>query len=102
MKRICAAIVFALIATPAFALTGGDVIDKMTDKERAGYLIGAVEMAMYNASTAGNGKRAECISTWYFSQDGKAQKAVVAAFAQYKDRPAVALLNALINRQCGQ
>lgn len=102
MKRIFAGTLLALlIAIPAFAVTAGDVLDKMTDKERGGYLSGAVEMAIVLASNQGNAKKAECITTWYYSTEG-AQKTVIAAFDRYKDKPAASVLAALINRQCGQ
>jgi len=100
MKRITATLIMALIATPVYAMTAGDVLDKMTEKERAGYLAGAVEMAMYLAATAGQAQKSECISGWYFGRDARGQAQIVAAFTRYKDKPAVALMNALISKAC--
>ena len=105
MKKRCFIIIACLIiviAHPAFAVTAGDVLDKMTDNERGGYLNGAVEMAMYNAVTQGNGKKSECILNWYYKSNGKGARDVVATFDKYKDKSAVMLIQALIDRECGK
>jgi hypothetical protein len=103
MKRILiAATTLLMIALPAFAVTAGDVLDRMTDKERGGYLSGAVEMAMYQAGLQGNAKKSECILNWYYKSDGKGSRDVIATFDKYKDKSAVMLIQALIDRECGK
>ena len=100
MKRLAfAALAVLILATPAFALTAGDVIDKMTAKERAGYIAGTIEMAMVMTP-----ERAQCIGDWYFASgtpnEGKAQQAIVAALSKYKDKPAASIINALLKKNC--
>lgn len=84
-----------LISMPLFAVTGGDVLDKMGEKEQASYIAGAIDMAAQNDAAA----RA-CIVVWYYAKDGSAQKLIVQAFRQYADRQAVSILKALIRKQC--
>src|SRR5262245_43692917 len=101
MKRLLAGTLVALfIAAPAFAITGTDILDKMTPAERNGYLSGAMEMAITLASNDGNASRATCISEWYFKGDGSAQKTVIAALDKYRDKPAGSVIAAVINRAC--
>ncbi len=89
-----------LVAGPAFAVTAGDVVDRMKEDERAAYLEGAIEMAMYAAATdEKNNAKAACIEKWYFSGDAAA-RTIVATFSRYKDQPAIGLLRVLINRAC--
>jgi hypothetical protein len=91
-----------MIAHPAFAITAGDVLDRMTEKERGGYLNGLIEMAMYLSGTSGDGKHATCILNWYYNKtSNKALDDTVAAFRKYQDQPAAAIMKALIVRQCG-
>lgn len=103
MKRILAGTLFAiLIAAPAFAVTAADVLDKMSADERQGYISGALEMAMTAASNQGNGKKAECILNWYYKGDGSAAKTLIAALDRYRDKPASAVIGALLDKQCGK
>jgi hypothetical protein len=100
-RRITAgAMAILLAAVPAFAITGGDVIDRMNKDERAAYLEGAIEMAMWTASAdEKNNAKAECIEKWYFRNDAT-MRTIFATFEKYKDQPAIGLLRALINRAC--
>lgn len=101
MTRLALATLVALsIAAPAFAMTGADILDKMTEKERSGYLAGAVEMAIVAASNDNKAGKATCISEWYFKGDGP--KTVIAALDKYRDKPAASVIAALINRTCGK
>ena len=104
MKKRCIIIVGVIlaIASPAFAITAGDVLDRMTDKERNGYFDGAIEMAMYTTGIQGNGKKSECILNWYYKSAGKGARDIVATFDKYKDKQAVMLIQALIDRECGK
>lgn len=98
MKRFLAA--FLLIASPAFALSGGDIIGKLSPKEQAAFVTGAVEMAML-----ADPDRAECILNWYFAKDAQGNaprgpQEVIASFERYADKPATGIIRALINRAC--
>jgi hypothetical protein len=90
-------------ASPAFALTAGDVLDHMTDRERANYISGAVDMAMFAAAVdQKNGQKSECILNWYYGKDAKGPQEVLATFTRYRDKSAPGLISVLINRACGQ
>jgi len=96
MKRILsAALVALLIASPAFAITAGDVLDRMTEKERGGYLSGAIEMAM-----VAKPEKSECILNWFYGSGAPGPKTVIATLERYRDKPAAAVINALINKNC--
>lgn len=98
-------IVFCLIlltAAPAFAITAGDVLDRMSLKEQAAYLGGTVEMAMYLSGSQSNGEHASCILNWFYSKEGTAQDEVLATFGKYRDKPAAGLIKVLIVRHCGE
>lgn len=89
-------------AAPAFALTAGEVIDRMTPDQRAAYFVGAIEMATYLAQTQEkNPAKAKCIADWYIHDPAKkGTEEVVAVFRANKQRDAIALLNIVIARHC--
>ena len=101
--RIAAfAIVITMTASPAWAVTAGDVLDRMTERERFGYITGAIDMAMFLAAVREqNDAKSECIVHWYYSQNAPGPKQVIDIFRQFRDKPAVALINVLIDRRCG-
>ncbi len=90
-----------LVAVPAWAITAGDVLDKMTEKERDGYITGAVDTAMYLASVQEkNNAKSECILNWFYAEKAPGPRQVISTFRQYRDKPAVALIKVLIDRAC--
>lgn len=95
--------VVLMSAVPLWAITAGDVLDRMTEKERLGYIGGAVDMAIYSASTKEkNNPKAECIHAWFFEKDAKGPSEVIQTFSRYRDRQAVGLITVLIERACGK
>jgi hypothetical protein len=100
--RFSCALAFALcVATPAFAITAGDVLDKMSADERSGYFGGAIEMAMHIAATEQkNGAKADCIFEWFYLSDGKAARELMNVFRANKARPASGLIAIVIARHC--
>lgn len=94
-------IALLLTATPAFAVTAGDVLDKMSRDQRFGYITGALDMAMYKAATLEkDNAKAECILNWYYGKDAPGPKQVIVMFEGNRERNAIALLQVLINRAC--
>lgn len=92
-----------LIGAESAVVTAADVLDKMTEKERFGYITGVVDLAAYRAaSSEANSKKAECIHTWFYGKDAKGLSEIVATFARYRERPAVGLIDVLIGRACGK
>jgi hypothetical protein len=83
------------LALPALAITGADVLDKMKPDEQAAHIAGAVDMAAQQDEA-----RRACIVGWYYAKDHDAQKLVVQALEEYRDKQAVSILKALIKKQC--
>jgi len=83
------------LALPLFAVTGGDVMDKMTEKEQSAYISGAVDMMITQDEA-----RAACVQSWYYAKDGAAQKLIAQALTQYRDKQATVILKALVKKQC--
>jgi len=96
----CATILlFAVKAsTPATALTGADVLDKMSNAEQTACFFGSAEMAAFMAHVAGNTERSRCITAW-FQEKGVLQ--IVQTMTAMKDRQAQPIIYTLINRACG-
>ena len=86
------------MSSPAFALTAGEVIDRMDAGQRNGFITGAVDMYAQLTERAGEAEKAQCAMEWYRSPDSVAQ--VRQVFSHYKDKDASAVLEALINRHC--
>lgn len=102
-RRLIAAFTAAFLfaAVPAWAITAGDVLDRMTEQERFQFVNGSVEMAMYLASAQEkNDAKAECILNWFYGKNASGPKQVIDTFRRYRDKPAVALINVLINQTC--
>ena len=89
----------ATVSGPASALTAGDVLDKMSNKEQTAYMFGSMEMAAFLAHAGGNAERAKCIVKW-FGDKGVAQ--IVEAMSAYKDHEAQPIIYTLIGRACGK
>lgn len=90
-----------LVAVPAWAITAADVLDRMSDDQRFGYITGAVDTAMYLAAVQEkNNAKSECILNWYYGKNATGPKQVIDTFRQYRDKPAIALIKVLIDRAC--
>jgi hypothetical protein len=100
---ISTATVIASLALPhsAFAITAKDVLEKMTDKERFGYVTGLVDMLSYQSVLAGNRARAECVSKTFYENTEATWKLVVATFEKYSDKSPEGLIVVVMNRACG-
>jgi hypothetical protein len=106
------AIALLLAGAPVYAITAGDVLDKMTEKERAGYISGAVEMAMFQAATdQHNENKSRCVLEWFYGtraadgvplKDPVGPSQIIAAFNRFRDQPAIGVIALLINRACGK
>jgi len=90
-----------LVAVPAWAITAGEVLDKMSEDERFGYITGSVDTAMYLAAVQEkNNAKSECILNWYYGKNAAGPKQVIDMFRRYRDKPAIALIKVLIDRAC--
>ena len=86
--------------SPVTALTGEDVLDKMSSEERTAYLTGNIGMASFLTFAEGKNERSECITDWYYKDGGVQQ--LVTALGRFKDRQAQPIIYALIERACGK
>lgn len=92
---------FAFAAHPAAAITARDVMEKMEQKQRFGYLTGLVDMMSYQVLLAGDRARAECISKAYYGKQSDMDARILETFSKYPDRAPEALIVVLMKRECG-
>ena len=92
--------IFTMCALPAIALTGSEVLDNMGADERFAYLAGNVDMAAQLSYHEGKRERSQCIFDWYYEQRGAVQ--VEQALERFRDRQVQPVIQALINRACGE
>lgn len=92
--------VFVLAVHPAAAITARDVMEKMEQKERYGYLTGLVDMMSYQTLLAGDKTRAECISKAFYSRNDMTTR-ILETFSKYPDRAPEGLIVVLMKRECG-
>jgi hypothetical protein len=101
---ISAALLLVTVLLPsgdARAITAKDVLEKMTDKERFGYVTGLVDMLSYQSILAGNRTRAECISNAFYGKTEETWQSVMATFGKFSDKAPEGLVVVLMNRACG-
>jgi hypothetical protein len=89
------------LPSAALAITAKDVMEKMTDKERFGYVTGLVDMLSYQFVLAGNRTRAECISKAFYGDTEATWKLLVSTFEKFSDKAPEGLVVVLMNRACG-
>lgn len=77
-------------------------MQKMTEKERFGYVTGLVDMLSYQHVLAGNQERAKCISDAFYKKSDDAWRLVGETFGKYPDKAAEGLIVVLMNRACGK
>ena len=88
------------ITGDAGAITAGDVMEKMTDKERFGYLTGLVDMLSYQHVLAGDRPRAQCVTAKFYDETDM-QARIIATFARYPDKSPEGIVVLLMNKACG-
>jgi hypothetical protein len=86
----------------AAAVTVDDVMKKMSEKERLGYLQGMIDMLAYQIAAAGNREKGNCIIDAFFdekkSTDSWSQLKTV--FQKYPDKRPEILLSVLAGQIC--
>lgn len=95
-----ALVVATVLPNAAFAITAKDVLEKMADKERFGYLTGLVDMLSYQSLLGGDRKRAECISDAFYKEDAMAKR-IFEAFSRFPDKSPEGLVILLFKQSCG-
>lgn len=94
-----ATLLLILGTSSASALTGEDVIDRMSSDQRSSYLFGAMEMAAFLAAVEGDEERSQCIPDWFHDQDGL--KEIILTLEEFKERSAMPIIHTLFRRACG-
>ena len=90
-----------LVEKEASALTGEDVMDRMNESERFGYIQGMIDMAAYQARLDGNEDLAQCIAAW-FNDSPDGPQTVWANLDAYREHAAEAVVTLLIERECAE
>lgn len=91
---------FIISAGPAAALTGEDLMTKMTAQERFTYVAASIEMAAYMTQLQGNGAKASCVMDWFFGEESRMPE-VERLLTHFEDRTVQPVILVLINRTCG-
>lgn len=97
LRAALAALAVLLTPVCAAAMSAAD-LGTIPANERATYIGGAIEMAIYSSSE----ERGKCIDDWYFGEGGTGPEDLAIVFHNYPDKPAAGLLKVLIDRKCGQ
>ena len=89
-----------MLSNAAPAITAKDVLEKMTDKERFGYVTGLVDMLSYQSLLGGDRKRAECISDAFYKEDTVTKK-IFEAFSRFPGKSPEGIVILLFRQSCG-
>ncbi|MBM1567729.1 hypothetical protein [Sulfitobacter mediterraneus] len=88
----------------AQALTADEVLNKMSDDQRHGYISGIVDGYAYARwlSDRPDNTGSQCIYTWYYDGGAKKWRQIHQWFERHLDKPVDALLHVLIKKECGE
>ncbi|MEP5730829.1 MAG: hypothetical protein ABJL67_15835 [Sulfitobacter sp.] len=88
----------------ADALTADDVLNKMSDEQRHGYVSGMVDAFAFARWQANKPDKTgmQCIYNWYYSGDADTKRKIYAWFERHLDKHADALLFVLVKKECGE
>jgi hypothetical protein len=95
------AVALVMSTSDAFAITAKDVMEKMTEKQRFGYITGLVDMLSYQHLLSGNRERAQCISNAFYGRNEEAWHKLVDTFGRYPDKAPEGLVVVLMKHACG-
>lgn len=99
-RYAAALLALAASASPAAALTGEDVMTKMTAQERFTYVAASISMAAYMTQLQGDGAKASCVMDWFFGEESRMPE-VEQVLTHFEDRTVQPVMLVLINRNCG-
>ena len=98
-KAAALACAVALASTPCLAITARDVTEKMSDKERYGYLTGLVDMLSYQSLLSGDRKRAECVADAFYKEEATTKK-LLEAFYRFPDKAPEGIVILVLKQSC--
>lgn len=91
-------------ATPAAALTGKDVLNKMNNDQRFSYLAGIADglaQARWMKDRPDD-TGMKCIYDWYYKGGKRKFNQVYGLLELHPDKPANAIMYVLIKKECGE
>jgi hypothetical protein len=98
-KATFAALLVAASSSSAFAITAGEVMDKMSKEERFSYLSGLVDMHSYHSILAGKKDHAKCIIDKFYD-DKDVTLRVYAALMKFPDKAPESILVLIMRQEC--
>lgn len=100
LKILISATLVACSAASAWAFPGDEMMRVLDHKDRSMYLAGMADMAGWNLVEAGETDRADCVSAWFYGDNGSAQSQMEQLFERYPDVEAGKLFLILMERHC--
>ena len=106
MKSLASALItFACLTlnlSTAYSATPREFLEDTKDGERGHYVFGALETAMIMNDRLGNNEKSACIKEWFAGHAEEANKELIGAIHQVKDRdfPVAAVILILIDKHC--
>ena len=88
----------------AQALTADEVMNKMSDEQRHGYVSGIVDGFAFARWQADKPEKTgmQCIYDWYYSGEIETKRNIYAWFERHLDKNADALMYVLVKKECGE
>ena len=88
----------------ANALTGGDVLEKLSKDERYSYISGVVEGLGYArfVTEKPSTKGSNCIHDWFFEGGVSRWKEIKIWLGHHKDKTAGTIIYAMVSKECGK
>lgn len=94
------AFMFVMSTSVAVAITARDVTEKMTEKQRFGYVTGLIDMLAYQHLLSGNRDRSQCISDAFYGKKDETWYKLFELFGRFPDKAPEGLVVVLMNRAC--
>lgn len=90
--------------SPAHAINGDDVINKMTVDQRHSYLVGLIDGLAYSRFLRDrpNEDSSKCVYDWYYEGGKDVKLKIRNWFNRHPDKPATALMYVLVKKECGK
>jgi len=88
----------------AVALNAEEIMNKMNEDQRTGYIAGVVEGVAYSRwlRDKPNAAGMQCVYDWFYNGGIELQRSINTWFDRHPDKPAGPLLYVLIKKDCGE
>jgi len=85
---------------PAAAITANDVMKKMNQDTRFGYLSGLVDMLAYQTAANGDRTRGDCITDMFYREKDNSWPRLLEVLEKFPDKRPDVLVSVLANQLC--